>query len=177
MSVNQSLPPSASRPETRSDDRLFLREEELLAGAALILSAARTLTSRLRTVAEASGLSDAQCDILLAVHAEPGLDVATLRGRLSMPKPTLARWLAILDQSGWLDRSARARKDARRAALTLTPAGTDLALRLLEPLITPVRIAYREAGPADVAAARRLLAALSREAGRRPAPAMPGTRP
>jgi DNA-binding MarR family transcriptional regulator len=166
MSVNQSLPPPASRPDRGSDDRLFLREEELLAGVNLVLAAARALQGRLRASAAASGLSESQCDILLAIHAEPGLDVATLRARLGLPTPTLARLLARLDQDGWIDRSARSRKDARRAALALTPEGASLAASLLAPLTLPLRAAYREAGAADVAGARRLLSAMTREATR-----------
>lgn len=157
MPVNPSFPP---RTDRAADDRLFLREEELLAGVEMLLAAGRGFAALLREPAALAGLNDTETVALLAIATEPGLDVATLRARLGLPLPTVARTLARLDGSGLVDRTLRDMRDTRRRALRLTPAGRARADALLRPLAQHLKAAYRDTGPADVAGTRRVLGAL-----------------
>lgn len=157
MAVNQSVP---SRPERASDNRLFLRDEELAEGVHLVLAAAGTLDTLLAAPLAAEGLSRSQGDVLMAIGQAPGIDVASLRRQLSMTVPTLARLLGQLDTRGLIDRTHSSSKDARRRALHLTPAGTAAAERLSTPLRQRLKAAYRAAGPHEVAGLKTVLEAL-----------------
>jgi len=158
MAVNQSLP---SRPERASDNRLFLRDEELADGVRLVLAAAGALDALLAEPLAAEGLSRSQGDVLMALERTPGIDVAGLRRQLSMTVPTLARLLGQLDAKGLIDRTHSSSRDARRRALRLTPAGVAAAERLSTPLRQRLKSAYRAAGPQEVAGLRTVLAALT----------------
>ena len=162
MAVNQSV---SSRSERTTDNRLFLRDEELAEGVRLILAASAELDRLLEAPLADEGLSRSQADVLLAIGQAPGIDVASLRARLGMTVPTLARLLGQLDRRGLVDRSRSASADARRRALHLTDKGAAMADRLSSPLRQRLKAAYRAAGAEDVAGLRTVLGALVGEPG------------
>jgi len=157
MAVNQSV---SSRSERTTDNRLFLRDEELAEGVRLILAASAELDRLLEAPLAAEDLSRSQADVLLAIAGSPGIDVAGLRARLAMTVPTLARLLGQLDRRGLVDRSRSATQDARRRALHLTDQGAATVDRLSAPLRQRLKAAYRAAGAEDVAGLRTVLGAL-----------------
>lgn len=161
MTVNQSLSPRLDRA---SDNRLFLREEELATGAHLILAAGAVLARQLGAAMARHGLNRSQADILLALLRNPGVDVSGLRHDLGMTVPTLARLLGQLDTAGLVDRTRSSNTDARRRALYLTDNGAEIANDLLAPLSLSVKRAYRNSGADTVQGMRVVLEALLAEA-------------
>lgn len=157
MTVNDRLSP---RPASQADDRLFLRDEELDHGARLLLAASHVLRNCIRETCRDVGLTETEAEILIALQTFPGEDVSGLRKRLGLTTPTLARTLAGLDKRGVIDRSVRDSADARRHRLYLTATGETACRALLEAMRAFVKTAYRSTGPADVAGAKRVLAAL-----------------
>lgn len=143
------------------DARLFLRDEELDNGVGLVLASERALVRASETTRRAAGLSRPELQVLLAIRYQPGLDVSTLRQRLSATVPTLARLLAKLDQRGLVERDAKG-EDRRRRQLRLSAAGETLTDPIAAAMRAKLRAAFREAGMEQVAGARTLLDVLGR---------------
>lgn len=158
--VNSSGPRPANLPGS-SDARLFLRDEELDRAVGLILASERALIRAGEAARRAAGLSRAELQVLLMIRHQPGLDVGTLRQKLSATTPTLARLLAGLDRRGLIAREAR-HEDRRRRALRLSEAGLDLTEPVAEAMRGALRTAFREAGVEQVAGARATLEVLGR---------------
>lgn len=144
------------------DGRLFLRDEELDSGAALILLAEKSLVAAADTAMSEAGLSRGEFDVLMNIRAQPGLAVSEIRARLGMTVPTFARLLGQLDQRNLIDKT-RSGRDARARLLHLSADGKALAEPIAEALRRVLRPAFREAGAEQVAGARSLLEALTRE--------------
>lgn len=141
------------------DPRLFLRDEELDRGLALVLEGARTLKREAMRVARASGLAEDDCEALLAIRFSPGLDIKTLRQRMGATTPTFARLLARLDSRSLIARE-RSEADGRRRVLVLSEAGLALTDPIVEAMRETLRAAYREAGAGQVAGVRAVLEAM-----------------
>lgn len=154
--VNTSPP----RPGA-SDSRLYLRDEELDRGVALILAGRQRLVRAADRARKAGGFSRAQMQALLAIRFQPGLGVAELRARMGATVPTFARLLAALDERALIARE-RDGEDRRRRRLALSPAGLDATQPVTEAMRDTLRDAYREAGPQAVEGARQVLEALGR---------------
>lgn len=143
-----------------ADPRLYLRDEELDRGVALILAGERALGQAMAAATADSDLSAGEWQVLLAIFFGPGRDVSTIRGELGATVPTFARLLGRLDGRGLIakDRSGR---DGRRRVLSLSAAGEARALPVAQLLRERLRQAYRTAGPEAVAGVRSVLEALA----------------
>ncbi len=163
MPVNRphpvSLPPAAAT--SVGDGRLYLRDQDLNEGAALIRAAARKLAQLTEAVGTAANISSPEMDILQEIHDLGAMDVGDLRMRLAAPKQSLARNLNQLEGRGMLTRETDPR-DRRRRLVTLTPAGATFAREATEHRRQVLRQAFLSAGPEAVTGARRMLADLLR---------------
>lgn len=143
------------------DARLFLTDQELDRGVALMMAGGREMSAVLEDARRTTGLSRAEAQILLAIRHAPGVTVGELREALAMTVPTFARLIGELDKRGLVARD-RARTDRRRRHLTLSDAGMTLTTPIAIKLRDRLRAAYRAAGPDAVAGASLLLDALKR---------------
>ena len=91
--VNQKTGESA-----RVDPRLFLREEELDNGIALLLASERIIATITRKAQKPTGLSATSLRLLMTIRFEPDLTVSELRDLTGATTPTLARLLGELDK-------------------------------------------------------------------------------
>jgi DNA-binding MarR family transcriptional regulator len=158
MPVNR--PQTASSPTASADGRLYLRDQDLDQGAALIRAAARRLAQLAETVGGSPALSGPELDILLEIHDRGPTDVTELRSRLGAPKQSMARNLNALESSGIVARLT-SQQDRRRRLVTLTPEGMAFARRATERRREALRRAFLSAGPDAVTGARRVLSELS----------------
>ena len=78
----------------RIDPRLFLREEELDNGIALLLLSERVLAAALRRNQESTGLNMPALRLLVTIRFKPGLTVSELRDETGS-----TRWRACLANS------------------------------------------------------------------------------
>lgn len=142
------------------DSRLFLRDEELDHGVALVLAAQRHLQAAAEAARGEAGLSKSELDVLLAMAAYPGCTVGELRAHLFMTAPTFARLLGRLDGRD-LVRKQRGAVDGRRRQLYLNETGDALMAPIADALRERLRTAYRMAGAENVAGARATLDAVT----------------
>ncbi len=91
--VNQKTGESA-----RVDPRLFLREEELDNGIALLLASERIISDITRKAQRQTGLNASGLRLLMTIRFEPGLTVTELRDKMGATTPTIARLLGELDK-------------------------------------------------------------------------------
>ena len=145
----------------RVDPRLFLREEELDDGIALLLASERVIAAALRRNQDATGLNMPALRLLMTIRFSPGLTVTELRDELGATTPTLARLLGELDRRHLIFKKPGGR-DARRRRLSLSEDGEKLADPVVLDMRSAMREAYREAGASAVAGTRAVLEALTR---------------
>jgi DNA-binding MarR family transcriptional regulator len=166
MPVNRphpvSLPPGASAAV--GDGRLYLRDQDLNEGAALIRAAARKLAQLTEAVGSAANISPPEMDILQEIHDIGPMDVGDLRVRLGAPKQSLARNLNQLEARGFVTRETDP-ADRRRRLVTLTPTGQTFARDATERRRAALRQAFLTAGPDAVTGARRVLSDVVRARG------------
>lgn len=153
--VNQN-----TRSAAGFDPRLFLRDEELDYGIALLLAGERALMQAGGDLAAATALPPLAARVLIAVRFQSGQSVTSLRQQLGATVPTLARILGELDQRGLIERR-KSRADRRQRALYLTTEGKRLTDPAALAMREALRRAYRRAGASAVAGARAVLEALS----------------
>lgn len=144
----------------RVDPRLFLREEELDNGIALLLASERIIAEITRKAKRQTGLNASSMRLLMTIRFEPGLTVSELRNLTGATTPTIARLLGELDKQNLIVKTQGGR-DARRRRLTISPEGELLMRPLVEQLRTALREAYRDAGATAVAGTRAVLEALT----------------
>jgi DNA-binding MarR family transcriptional regulator len=142
---------SAGRSGRRSRD-----EDPLVALVELLFFAYREFTAEPDTVLAEFGFGRAHHRVLHFVHRRPGIRVADLLDILKITKQSLARVLKQLVDRGFILQRAGAR-DRRERNLYLTPAGTELADKLVCLQIARIRGALAEAGPAAEPIARAFL--------------------
>ena len=159
MPVNRPL--SASSPPASADGRLYLRDQDLDQGAALIRAAARRLNQLADPPGGSHALSSPELDILLEIHDRGPTDVTELRNRLDQPKQSMARNLKTLETNAMLVRLP-SQHDRRRRLVTLTPEGMAFAQHATQRRREALRLAFLSAGPDAVTGARRVLSELSR---------------
>lgn len=166
MPVNRphpvSVPPAAS--SSVGDGRLYLRDQDLNEGAALIRAAARRLAALAETAGAAARISAPEMDVLQEVFDLGPMDVGELRARLAAPKQSLARNLNQLEGRGYVTRETDP-ADRRRRLVTLTPAGLAFSRDATERRRAALRQAFLSTGPDAVASARRMLSDLVRMRG------------
>ena len=145
----------------RVDPRLFLREEELDNGIALLLASERAIAAALRRNQESTGLNLPALRLLVTIRFRPGLTVSELRDETGATTPTLARLLGELDKRHLVHKKTGGR-DARRRRLSLSEEGHALVTPLVLEMRSAMREAYREAGASAVSGTRAVLEALTR---------------
>ncbi|HIG23549.1 MarR family transcriptional regulator [Henriciella sp.] len=153
--VNQKTGESA-----RVDPRLFLREEELDNGIALLLASERIISDITRKAQRQTGLNASGLRLLMTIRFEPGLTVTELRDKMGATTPTIARLLGELDKKNLVVKTQGGR-DARRRRLTLSAEGEQMLRPLVDKLRSALRDAYRDAGANAVSGTRAVLEALT----------------
>jgi len=144
------------------DPRLFLRDEELDRGVALILAGERALSMAAESGRRTASLNKTELEALLAIRAKSGLSVGELRAQLGATTPTMARVLGKLDERG-LIRRKKSGQDGRKRKLELSLSGEAITDPIAEAMRNVLREAYRSAGGEQVAGAHSVLEALSDE--------------
>lgn len=165
MPVNRPVPsPPASPAPAGGDNRLYLRDQDLNEGAALIRAAARRLGQLAESAGAAASISAPEMDVLQEIFDVGPMDVGDLRARLNAPKQSLARNLNQLEGRGFVTRETD-QSDRRRRLVTLTPSGMAFAREATERRRAALRQAFLSAGPEAVTGARRVLSDLLRARG------------
>lgn len=166
MPVNrpQSAPPPPASSASGGDGRLYLRDQDLNEGAALIRAAARRIGQLAEIAGAAANISAPEMDILQEIHDLGPMDVGDLRARLAAPKQSLARNLNQLEARAFVKRETDPR-DRRRRLVTLTVEGAAFTREATERRRTALRQAFLTAGPDAVSGARRMLSELLRARG------------
>jgi DNA-binding MarR family transcriptional regulator len=139
--------------------QLFLREEELREGLALMFQAWRDLNRATDAALGAHGLGRAHHRAIYFVGRHPGLTVGALMALLGITKQSLHRVIGelmarklVVQRPGPVDR--------RERLLELTDAGRALERELTEAQRALIAAAYRNAGAAAVEGFRRVLLGL-----------------
>ncbi|HEX5006881.1 MAG TPA: MarR family transcriptional regulator [Hyphomonadaceae bacterium] len=162
MPVNR--PHTVPPPPASADGRLYLRDQDLNEGAAVIRAAARKLSQLVESVGAAANLSAPELDVLQEIFDQGPLDVGELRTRLGAPKQSLARNLNQLEARALIKRETDP-EDRRRRLVKLTSEGLTFTREATERRRTALRQAFLSAGPDAVTGARRMLSELLRVRG------------
>ena len=157
MALNPIRTPPTAPP---GPTRLYLRDEELVAGIAAFFDVEARLKAAGEAARVALDLTWSQVRALLALAQAPDT-VMGLAFRLSVTKQSLTRTLEELEARGLVVRTADPR-DRRRRQTSLTPAGSQLLMGLTAPMRQTLAAAYRAAGGEAVAGCDRVVAALVR---------------
>lgn len=142
------------------DPRLFLRDEELDYGIALLLAGERALMKASGEIARDFSLPNLAARVLITVRFQPGQTVNTLRDQLDATTPTFARIIADLEKRGLLERRQSAEGDRRTRKLFLSLEGKRVTDPATIAMRDRLRQAYRAAGSGAVGGARSVLEAL-----------------
>jgi DNA-binding MarR family transcriptional regulator len=140
---------------------LYLREEELDRGVALVLAAARALMAAAEPALERAGLGAADFRALGVLARGRPVTVLGLAGALGVAKQSITRTLEGLEARGLVARTP-GEQDRRTRLLTLTPAGEAAFAQAAEAMRACMGAASKAAGPQTVAAARDFLAILEK---------------
>jgi DNA-binding MarR family transcriptional regulator len=159
MTVNRPQP--APQPPAGADGRLYLRDQDLNEGAAVIRAAARKLAELVESAGVQAGLSAPELEILQEIFDRGPMDVGDLRTRLVAPKQSLARNLNQLEARNMLKRETDP-GDRRRRLVTLTTEGMAFSSQATERRRAALRQAFLSSGPEAVAGVRRVLSELLR---------------
>jgi DNA-binding MarR family transcriptional regulator len=161
MAVNTASPSTIRQAgaQRAGGMRLYLREEELDAGLAMVFDAAASLKAAAEPDRRALDLSWADARALSAA-ARAAETVLGLAARLAVTKQALAKTLAGLERRGLLERVADVR-DGRRRVVRLTDAGQAAERALAAAMRARLANAYRSAGDEAVAGCDRVLRAVA----------------
>ncbi len=150
----------------RGASPLFLRENELREGMALLYFAWRDLSARSDKILEDAGLGRAHHRVIYIVGQQPDISVKELLSVLKITKQSLARVLRCLVSEGYVHNQTCDR-DRRRRLLRLTDKGQELEARLTDEQLILLGRAWREAGADAVEGYRRVLIGLINDDDRR----------
>ena len=156
-SQTMTLDVNSNRP---FDQRLFLMDQELDRGVALMLRAERALLGEMEKARANTGLSKSEMQVLMAIKHQPDKSVGDIRKLLAMTIPTFARLIGELDRRGLIERHP-SHMDRRRRRLVLSDAGAALTTPITIALREKLRTAFRKAGPDAVSGARTVFEAIS----------------
>lgn len=148
--------PTAGTGFNRSDQLLFLTDEQLRQGIELMFFAYRDFTGDPDQVLAERGYGRAHHRAIHFIKRRPGISIAGLLEILQVTKQSLNRVLRQLVDDG-LVTSSMGDVDRRQRLLHLSPAGEELERTLSDPQRARLRRAYAEAGPEAVAGFRRVL--------------------
>lgn len=137
------------RPSTRSDQLLFLTDEQLRQGIELMFFAYRDFTSDPDRILEDYAYGRAHHRAIHFINRAPGITVAGLLEILQVTKQSLNRVLRQLIAEGLVD-SREGKTDRRQRNLFLTQDGRALEHALSQLQRERVSRAYRESGPEAV---------------------------
>ena len=158
MPVNQPRP----APESSSEGRLYLREDELDRAVDLVFAATRRFWKAAEEALAEHQLGPAHYRALAAIRREEGLAVSDLQTRLGVRKQSLARVLCEMEKAG-LVRREPGQADRRQRLLVLTESGRAAERAASAALRARLAHVFRVAGADAVAGARAVLAALAAE--------------
>lgn len=148
---------SGSAPSlNRSEQRLFLTDEQLRQGIELLFFAYRDFTSDPDKVLAERGYGRAHHRAIHFIRRRPDITIAGLLEILGVTKQSLNRVLRQLIDDG-LVTSQTGQVDRRQRLLRLTEAGEELERALSDPQRARIRRAYSEAGVEAVAGFRTVL--------------------
>lgn len=159
MTVNTQRPHYARPgPIPVSGQRLYLREEELDAGLALILEAGFALKASTLTIRQANDLNWTEARTLASVLVRPQ-GVLALSVRLDITKQTAIKTVEALECRGFVKRSDDP-SDGRKRLINLTPKGEAIARDIGGAMRNLMAKAYRQAGGEAVTGCDAVLSAL-----------------
>jgi DNA-binding MarR family transcriptional regulator len=145
-------------PIVGSGQRLYLREDELDAGVALILEAGHALKARTLASREKHNLNWTEARALTSLlHVPQG--VLALSASLDITKQAAIKTTQALEVRSLIMRAEDPR-DGRRKTLKLTPVGDEMARDLSAAMRTLLASAYRQAGNDAVAGCDTVLTAI-----------------
>ena len=148
------MPRKSSRPAPSA-----FSDEEIRQGIELMFFAYRDFTADPDRILDPLGMGRAHHRTVHFIGRNPGMMVGELLDILRITKQSLNRVLGQLVREGYVAQRPGT-TDRRERRLFLTAAGEVLEQRLSEPQRARVGASYRAAGPAAVAAFRRVLAGL-----------------
>lgn len=142
------------------DPRLFLRDEELDYGIALLLAGERALMKATREIARDFEMPLLAANILLTIRFQPGHSVTQLCEQLDATTPTFARIIGDLEKRDLIERRQSQSGDRRVRHLYLTHEGKRVTDPATLTMRDKLRKAYRTAGSGAVGGVRSVLEAL-----------------
>lgn len=142
------------------DPRLFLRDEELDYGIALLLAGERALMNATREIAQEFEMPVLAAKTLLTIRFQPGHSVTQLCEQLDTTTPTFARIIADLEKRGLIERRKSNSGDRRVRNLFLSHEGKRVTDPATIAMRDKLRKAYRTAGSGAVGGVRSVLEAL-----------------
>ena len=159
MTVNTQRP-NFSRPTLTplTGQRLYLREEELDAGLAMILEAGHALKAATQMARDAHDVNWTQARALTALLRQPQ-GVLALSVRLDITKQAAIKTVEELETRSLITRATDAR-DGRRRTITLTATGDVIARDISTAMRSLLAKAYRQAGGEAVAGCDAVLNAI-----------------
>ena len=142
------------------DPRLFLKDEELDYGIALLLAGERALMKAAGEIARSFSLPPLAARTLVTIRFQPGHTVTHLCDQLDATTPTFARIIADLERRDLVERRRNEQGDRRQRQLFLTLEGKRMTDTAAISMRDQLRKAYRAAGSGAVGGARTVLEAL-----------------
>jgi len=143
----------------RSDQLLFLTDEQLRQGIEMMFFAYRGFTAYPDRILTEYGYGRAHHRAIHFIARKPGLTVSELLDILGVTKQSLNRVLRELVNNGLVE-SRIGKKDRRQRNLHLTAEGTALEKELSNAQRQKMRKAYSAAGPEAVQGFRTVLNAM-----------------
>ncbi len=139
---------------------LFLREEELRRGAALLQAASQNLTASEAALCRKHEIGPAQQRLLCYLALCPNDSISDVTRSFQVSKQNLWRLLRPLLERG-LVATATDSQDRRRRALSLTPAGEKVMQEVSAPALELMERAFRNQGAETVEGFHNLLGDLA----------------
>jgi len=148
--------PSINASATRSEQLLFLTDDQLRQGIELMFFAYRGFTADPDRILENMEYGRAHHRAIHFIHRKRGLTVNELLNILGVTKQSLNRVLRQLIEDGLVENRVGL-QDRRQRNLFLTETGEALERQLSDAQRQRMRRAYAKAGPEAVAGFRRVL--------------------
>jgi DNA-binding MarR family transcriptional regulator len=165
MTVNTQRPNFLRpAPATVSGQRLYLREEELDAGLAMILEAGHALKAKTQEARDTHNVNWTQARALTSILQKPQ-GVLALSQRLDITKQSAIKTVEELEARSLVARGDDPR-DGRRRTINLTPAGEVIARDISTTMRSLLAKAYRQAGGEAVAGCDAVLTAIKSGGGK-----------
>ena len=139
-----------------SPNPLFLREEELDRGLALLYFAGRQLNADADALRAEGAIDEIDHQALFMIGRHPGVTLAELCVMLAVGKQTLSRHLKRLAQAGLIDQESSA-DDRRKRHLRLTEKAALLLARVHLLQKRRLRLAFKSSGATAVEGFQRVL--------------------